>query len=418
MSSDNLCTIAALYLVLVFMPVFANANVVVDKTQPSRQTAKANLPVKNEILPIRQQVLSLKILSEHNPNAAQAKLLALPPLTPAFNNAEQYVLYIVRANVALAAGEKQQALNWLNKAVKSEALLAKKQLNTPLFSSVYIKLAETYQAQGEYKNAFDSRQQYITKYFDYLAQQKQHRVQQLDNKYSIGKKQEENELLTQNSKIKHYALMRAESKKEQQIRHIMIFIAAGFVLILLVIRQYKIQQALNILAKTDPLTQLANRRSLFNTGNSYMKQALSNNSELSVLMLDIDHFKSVNDSFGHDVGDNAICTVARLASETMRYRDVLARIGGEEFAAILPDATLEQARAIAEHMREKIQDQTSSNQRNNLQITVSIGIASIKEVNENFDSLLHAADIAMYQAKANGRNQVCGYSVAQKEKEK
>ena len=140
-----------------------------------------------------------------------------------------------------------------------------------------------------------------------------------------------------------------------------------------------------------------------------MEQALLANGELSVLMLDIDHFKSVNDSFGHDVGDKVICHVAALASETMRSRDFLARIGGEEFAAILPDANIEQARAIAERIREKVQDNSKGNKNNTIEVTVSIGLASINDMRENFDSLLHAADIAMYQAKANGRNQVCSY---------
>jgi diguanylate cyclase (GGDEF)-like protein len=99
----------------------------------------------------------------------------------------------------------------------------------------------------------------------------------------------------------------------------------------------------------------------------------------------------------------------------MRSRDFFARIGGEEFAAILPDANIAQARAIAEHLREKIQDNISEIQSNNIQITVSIGIVSIHDVNESFDSLLHAADLAMYQAKANGRNQVCSYSKERKE---
>ena len=98
----------------------------------------------------------------------------------------------------------------------------------------------------------------------------------------------------------------------------------------------------------------------------------------------------------------------------MRSRDLFARIGGEEFAAILPDATIEQARAIAEHIREKIQDSiqdhSNKNSKLNSSVTVSIGIASIRDVKENFDSLLHAADLAMYQAKINGRNQVFSFT--------
>jgi diguanylate cyclase (GGDEF)-like protein len=145
-----------------------------------------------------------------------------------------------------------------------------------------------------------------------------------------------------------------------------------------------------------------------------MHKALSSDKELSILMLDIDNFKMINDNLGHDAGDSVICNVAALAAETMRSRDFFARIGGEEFAATLPDATIEQARAIAEHIREKIQDSiqdhSNKNSKLNSSVTVSIGIASIRDVKENFDSLLHAADLAMYQAKINGRNQVFSFT--------
>lgn len=394
----------------------AFADEVIGQQQVFNKLANSfsKLPDSIEILEINGEILSLKTLSEHDKAAAQVKLLALQESPLRLNLAEQYLLHVVRANIANIAGQEHKVINWLNKAIKLEPFLAKQQLDRPLFSGAYLTLASIYESQRADKKAYDNKKQYIKKYFDYLKQQKEYRVSRLNEKYNIEKRHEENELLTQNSQIKRYALANAESERHQQHRNMAIFITVAIVFFVLLLRQFKIRRALKLLAKTDSLTLLPNRCSFFKHSYDVMAQALKADKELCVLMLDIDNFKQVNDNFGHDVGDKVICHVAALASETMRSRDFLARIGGEEFAAVLPDANIAQARAIAERMREKIQD--NINLHENVQVSVSIGLASIKDVNGNFDSLLHAADLAMYQAKANGRNQVRSYSKERKEK--
>jgi diguanylate cyclase len=365
---------------------------------------------KQNIFEIDDEILLIKSLSEQDKAAAQAKLLALQDSAKKFNFAEQYLLHVTRANIANVEGQEHKVINWLNKAIKLEPFLAKKQLDTPYFAEAYLTLATIYEQQGKAKKAFDSKRQYIDKYLAHLNEQKALRVQRLSEKYNIEKSHEENELLKQNNQIKQFELASAQAERMQQQLNIAVFIVVAIVFFLLLLRQFKIRRALKLLARTDNLTQLANRRTFFNSGSTYMAQASMVDKELSVLMLDIDNFKNINDTFGHDVGDKVICHVAALASETMRSRDFLARIGGEEFAAILPDANIEQARAIAEHIREKIQDTPWFDPENHIEVTVSIGIACIDEVRDSFDDLLHAADMAMYQAKAQGRNQVCNYS--------
>jgi len=411
MNKYSTLRIAALYALLMVISISVVADEIIGQQQVFNKLASsfAKLPDAVGMLEINSEILSLKTLSEHDKTTAQIKLLALQELSSRLNFAEQYLLYVVRANIANIAGQEHKVVNWLNKAIKLEPHLAKKQLNTPLFADAYLTLANIYESQGADKKAYDSKKKYIKKYFAYLTQQKEHRVSRLNEKYNIEKRHEENELLTQNSEIKRYALAHAESERYQQYRNIAIFTAVAIVFFVLILRQFNTRRALKLLAKTDSLTLLPNRRSFFKYGENFIEQALKADKALSVLMLDIDNFKQVNDNFGHDIGDNVICHVAALASETMRSRDFFARIGGEEFAAILPDANIEQARAIAERIREKIQDNIIGNPIDNIQVTVSIGLASINDVNENFDSLLHAADLAMYQAKSNGRNQVCSY---------
>tara|TARA_B110000211_G_C14013155_1_gene524168 strand:- start:63 stop:1331 length:1269 start_codon:yes stop_codon:yes gene_type:complete len=406
-------------LMLFSFQVFADEGINPQQVFTPTDNSKINLVHSKKVMVISGTVYSLKTLSEHDKSAAQSKLLEIQSSGVMFNIAEQYLLNVIRANISNTEGQEHKVINWLNKAIALESSLAKKQLDSPLFADAYLLLSDVYQRQGEDKLAFDNKKKYIKKYFSHLKKQKELRVKRLNEIYNIEKKHEENELLAQNNEIKQYALSRAESDRTQQHIHIAIFIVAVSVFFLLLVRQFKIRRALKLLAQTDSLTQLPNRRSFFSRGDTYMSKALSSDKELSILMLDIDDFKTINDNLGHDAGDSVICNVATLAAETMRSRDFFARIGGEEFAAILPDATLEQARSIAEHIREKIQDNASAkisdNENHKQTVTVSIGIASIRDVKKDFDSLLHAADLAMYQAKVKGCNQVYSFTKAEKE---
>lgn len=357
---------------------------------------------------IDEKVLALKKLSENDIAAAKVQLQKLQQTGLEHNQAEFYLLHVIRANIANVKGQEHKVVNWLNKAIKLEPYLSDRQINSPDFAMVYLLLANIYQQQGEYQKAFDTKKKYIKKYSTHLKLQNELRVERLTEKYQMTKKHEENELLEQNSELKRFELARGESQRNEQNINIAIILGTGLLFFFLLLHQFKIRRTLKSLAKTDSLTKLANRRAFFSSGYHHMEYALKAHSELCVLMIDIDNFKQVNDDLGHNAGDKVICHVAALASEAMRSRDVFARIGGEEFAAILPDASVGQARAIAERIREKIQESTDQT-LNELSITVSIGLASIHDAKESFDHLLHVADIAMYQAKSKGRNCVRTY---------
>jgi diguanylate cyclase (GGDEF)-like protein len=133
-------------------------------------------------------------------------------------------------------------------------------------------------------------------------------------------------------------------------------------------------------------------------------------------MIDIDHFKSVNDRYGHAVGDDAICATAQACLAGKRKPDVLGRVGGEEFAILLPETALARATVVAERIRMKIADHTLTAHRANFKVTASIGIAEASVSMSGFDALMRAADEALYQAKANGRNCVVRRPPAEPEK--
>ena len=165
------------------------------------------------------------------------------------------------------------------------------------------------------------------------------------------------------------------------------------------------QQHLSNLATLDPLTRLLNRRGLEDTLKITMAQAARRSLPTSAIMVDIDHFKQVNDSFGPEVGDHVLRQVADVINRLCRSSDVVARTGGEEFLLILPETELDSARVLAERIRETIGQRPLLVDFQRIAVTVSLGVASIVGP-INLDELSQEADRAMYLAKRGGRNRV------------
>lgn len=164
--------------------------------------------------------------------------------------------------------------------------------------------------------------------------------------------------------------------------------------------QKRLEEELKRQALQDPLTGLCNRRQFRNLVQNAHTQAERYGQEYSLLLIDVDHFKSINDQYGHQKGDEVLITLAGTLSSRVRESDSVCRWGGEEFVILLPQTNLEGALSMAESLRETIE------QMNLLpKVTVSIGVAQCK-AGEDVDSLLNRVDDAMYLAKASGRNRV------------
>jgi diguanylate cyclase (GGDEF)-like protein len=165
--------------------------------------------------------------------------------------------------------------------------------------------------------------------------------------------------------------------------------------------------ALEHQVRIDPLTQLYNRRYLEQQLETEFTAAQLARTPLPVVMFDVDHFKQVNDSFGHQIGDVVLQVIADLVRTHKRATDIAARYGGEEFVIVVPGSTPEQARAICERLRNAIETHDWQHVHPNLRVTISLGLASEIDV-ANFERLLGEADKNMYAAKHGGRNQVVG----------
>ncbi|SHM19638.1 GGDEF domain-containing protein [Phytopseudomonas punonensis] len=166
------------------------------------------------------------------------------------------------------------------------------------------------------------------------------------------------------------------------------------------------------LIRTDYLTGLANRSKLTEIFCRERAHAQRNQSPLALVYLDIDHFKQINDRFGHETGDQALCHFASVLSQRLRETDLLCRLGGEEFAALLPNTSAAQATRIAEQLREQLESNPMDVQGMPLHMTLSAGVASLGRDGERLDQLMSAADKRTYAAKRAGRNQVVGGEVA------
>lgn len=161
-------------------------------------------------------------------------------------------------------------------------------------------------------------------------------------------------------------------------------------------------------ALTDPMTKLYNRRYLAEITQHMLGLMRRSSSELSVIMLDIDKFKNVNDTYGHQVGDDVIIKLAETLQKHTRKSDVICRLGGEEFLVLLPETDIKGAMQVAETLRSEVEQLLLTlADEIELRFTISLGVSKVAVDEENFDSAMTRADTALYEAKKGGRNQVC-----------
>jgi diguanylate cyclase (GGDEF)-like protein len=160
------------------------------------------------------------------------------------------------------------------------------------------------------------------------------------------------------------------------------------------------------LARIDPLTELANRRGFLERFEAEYATMRRRGTPLAVLMLDADNFKKVNDHYGHDSGDTVLRAIAAALQKPLRASDVSGRLGGEEFAVLMPHTDLAGALMLAERVRGDIAALTIRAGDHDIQITVSIGVAQVPDQEDGITTALHGADEAMYEAKVTGRNRV------------
>lgn len=169
----------------------------------------------------------------------------------------------------------------------------------------------------------------------------------------------------------------------------------------------KLEKKMTHLATFDDLTGMYNRRFFYSLGKQVHQYALRNKSHYAILVIDFDSFKNINDNYGHECGDRVLEAFGFVANKTARDSDILARIGGEEFAFLLPNTNANQAQIFAQRLLDKINQSVISYNKKSITYSVSIGVAiNFCDHEFNMEETLKKADIALYQAKENGKNTV------------
>jgi diguanylate cyclase (GGDEF)-like protein/PAS domain S-box-containing protein len=167
----------------------------------------------------------------------------------------------------------------------------------------------------------------------------------------------------------------------------------------------EIKQQLEVSSRTDPLTDLLNRRGMEEKLTSEKDRMERSGRPFSLILCDIDYFKKVNDTYGHDAGDYILTQVAKIIEEASRKQDVICRWGGEEFLLLLPETELKGAKALAEKLRKRLEKHVTVFEKQDIPVTLSLGVACIAK-DQPVDACIKNADLKLYAAKEGGRNRV------------
>ncbi len=283
-------------------------------------------------------------------------------------------------------------------------------------SKVALLKSKVYQGMGEWQQAYQSLNGYVDTHLKSDEAVNLKRNEQMKARFHSQKVQLENSLLLQSSKKQQKQLAILADQDEMRIIIIALIAIILLVVSLFAIFQVNSKRRFQLMAHTDELTNLSNRRDIYAAGEALLSEAQNKQQSIAIISFDADHFKHVNDRYGHEVGDTVLKAIADIATAAMRDCDKLGRVGGEEFLVVLPNSTLEEAQLIAQRLLDNIESFNWQTIANDLKQTVSAGVVSTIESptgNDSFTSgdhgaafsaLLLKADKALYEAKEQGRN--------------
>jgi len=274
-------------------------------------------------------------------------------------------------------------------------------------------LAMLYKAQAASKEALGRAAEALADYKRYndlqLKLQGKMRIEQgrmLEYEYEIRRRDFENRQLRAQADAKQQEVAGLQAVRRWQSLAIALAVLLAGLLASLAFRQWRKSRRLSDLSLLDPLTGIANRPGIEREAARALEAAMRDGSPLSLLMLDLDHFKAINDRYGHAAGDKVLRAVATSWQAQLRGHDPIGRVGGEEFVVVCPDTDLEQALAVANRLREAAGSLSFDDIEPGLRVSVSIGAAQARRSGDSCDALIDRADAALYRAKQQGRDRV------------
>ncbi|GHE84375.1 tetratricopeptide repeat-containing diguanylate cyclase [Thalassotalea profundi] len=267
--------------------------------------------------------------------------------------------------------------------------------------------ADIYYRKKRFKEAYQLQSDYLELAFEIRDSSNYEVVEDLRMRYESEQADLQKKILDQQKSLQTVRLK--DSEYQESNRNILLALCAIAVLIIswFLLKILRAQQRLVTLSQTDGLTGVVNRRRLMELSDFFFYQAKQTKITFSVLMIDVDDFKMINDNYGHKVGDKVLKRIAEIGSSAMRSSDEFGRFGGEEFIALLPETDLEQAKVIAERLCQSVNNHSWESIVNS-PVSISIGVACVDlSMHKNADDLIKSADVLLYKAKSQGKNQVC-----------
>ena len=268
--------------------------------------------------------------------------------------------------------------------------------------------ARTLETMGQPQAALEEYKRYLAIHEEVARQRTDQQTQMLREQFDTDRAKLENQRLKAEQKLKDQEVESLQhARRWQQTAMALLALVLGM-LSILAIRQLARLRIWKRMASVDPLTGVPNLRGVETFANRAMRSARMTLEPLSVLAIDVDRFKSINDTHGHAAGDRVLQQLARACHDSMRDGDLLGRIGGEEFLAVLPGTRLDHALDVAERLRNRVATLKLVDVADDIRPTISIGAAEMTPDDADFDGLKQRADEAMYRAKETGRNRVVG----------
>jgi len=326
----------------------------------------------------------------------------------------QLQFYIDQAFILYQLARYDETLVSINAA---EKILASQQSLTQLKKQAYINIvnlrAKVSFKQKTFKDAYLLKSEVIE--LTELLYEKEDSRSIAEVRLSLESEQADlqSEILQNQQALHEASLVEAKLANEEQRLYLIITALVALAFAWLLVKLVQSQHKLKIATSIDSLTQIENRRSLMKSAQLAFNQAKNRQNHLSLLMIDVDHFKFINDNLGHHCGDEVLKEIAQLSATMLRKSDVLGRYGGEEFMVCLPNTPLTSAIEIAQRIRLSIEQHDWNFSIDKLTVSVSIGVSTLRSedrgtasVNDLY-SLIKAADEQLYQAKFAGRNKAC-----------
>jgi len=378
----------------------------------ARDDFAASLELSRQLNYIRGQAYALRGLAsvanaQGNPNSAM-KLLARA--TEAQQRTPDARLL---AQIELARGIALHQLKRLKEsaAMLEQALVVFRQADSlGELTPTYDALAAVDADLGDWRSAFDYRTLAQTTATRLLRDQLDQRFETLKVEFDTAAKEQENELLTRENEANQKAL--SQQLRASKLRTAVVVLTALLLamLVWLAVHQRRSTLRLRALAMTDELTGVPNRRAVLALLARLLRRSAT---PTSILIMDIDHFKSINDRHGHLIGDETLRSMTANLREAVAEPALFGRLGGEEFAVVLPATDLDHAITIAERLRERVMRIDLSRWLGERRITVSVGVATSVPTRDTISVMLRRADAALYAAKDAGRNCVRTHASAE-----